>query len=90
MKNTILNTTKRTFLISFQYRTNDKKFLFQEPESLKYILETYDKTGVESIKEFDPYKNTFKRVSKETILNFCNWETETILYLENHYYFKLK
>ena len=88
MKNTILNTDKRTFLISFQHRSTDSKFLFQEPKDLKYILETYDNTGIESIKEFDPHKTTFKRVSKEQILKFASWETETILYLEKHYYFK--
>ena len=88
MKNTILNTDKRTFLISFQHRSTDSKFLFQEPKDLKYILETFDYTGIESIKEFDPHKNTFKRVSKETIVKFAAWETEVILFLENHYYFK--
>lgn len=88
MKNTILNTDERIFLISFLHRSTDKKFMFQKPIELKNILETYDNTGIESIKEFDPHKNTFKRVSKETILNFAAWETETILFLENHYYFK--
>ena len=88
MQNTILNTDKRTFLISFQHRSTDKKFLFQDFKDLKYILETYDHTGIESIKEFDPHKNNFKRVSKEQILKFSAWETEAILFLENHYYFK--
>lgn len=86
MKNTILNTDNNTFLITFSFQS--EKFIFQKPIELKYILENYDKNGIDKILEFDPIKAKFLRVSKQRILNFCNWETETILYLEKHYYFK--
>lgn len=64
--------------------------MFQEAHELKFILETYDnpQKGIEFIKEFNHTKNNFTKVSKESILSFCSWETEVILYLEKHYYFK--
>jgi len=88
MENTILNTDNNTFLITFKFQSTQGKFIFQKPIELKYILENYDKNGIDKILEFDPIKAKFSRVSKQRILNFCNWETEAILYLENHYYFK--
>ena len=90
MQKHILNTDRRTFLISLRYRGTNGKFMFQEAHELKYILETYDnpQKGIEFIKEFNHTKSNFIKVSKESILKFCSWETETILYLENHYYFK--
>ena len=88
MQNTILNTDNSTFLITFKLQSTRGKFIFQKPIELKYILENYDKNGIDKILEFDQHKAKFTRVSKERILNFCNWETETILFLEKHYYFK--
>ena len=88
MQNTILNTDNRTFLITFKFQSTQGKFIFQKPIELKYILDNYDKNGIDKILEFDPSKAKFTKVSKKDILNFCNWETETILYLEKHYYFK--
>jgi hypothetical protein len=52
------------------------------------ILKTYDKTGIDYIKEFNPVKNNFIRVSKADFLRFANWETEASIYFESHYYFK--
>ena len=82
------NTDLRTFFISFQYRSTNKNFIFQSGEELTAILKTYDATGVETIKEFNPSKATFQRISKKDMLQCFNWETETIEYLTNHYFFK--
>lgn len=88
MQKHILNTDRRTFLISFLHRSTNNTFIFQDAHELKFILETYDNTGIESIKEFNKSKNTFQRISKKDILKFASWETEAILFLEKHYYFK--
>ena len=80
------NTDLRTFLISFQHRSTNKNFIFQSGTELIEILKKAE-TGVETIKEFDPSKASFKRVSKKDLLQCFNWETETIEYLTNHYYF---
>lgn len=80
------NTDKRTFLISFQHRSTNKNFIFQTGTELIEILKKSE-TGIETIKEFDPYKATFKRISKKDFLQCFNWETETTEYLTNHYYF---
>ena len=81
------NTDKRTFLISFQHRSTNKNFIFQSGDELLEILKKAQ-TGVETLKEFDPNKATFKRVNKKEFLQRFNWETETIEYLTNHYFFK--
>lgn len=90
MEKHILNQDRRTFLISLKYKSTDKKFIFQAGEELKYILETYDnqKKGIEFIKVFDGSKNNFVKITNAEILNFFSWDTETSIYLEDHYYFK--
>ena len=92
MQKHILNTDRRTFLISLSYRGTNGTFIFQEAHELKYILDTHDnpQKGILYIKEFNHIKCNFTKVSKQDILNFCAWETETILYLEKHYYFNIK
>ena len=88
MQKHILNTDRRTFLISFLHRSTNNTFIFQEPNELKFILETYDNTGIEKIQEFNRSKNKFLRISKKDILKVCSWETETAEYLKTHYFFK--
>ena len=90
MKNTILNTDTRIFLVTFLHRSTDKKFMFVNAMDLMNILKTYDKTGIENLKEFDYINDKFKRVSKADFLRFANWETEAMEYFKNHYYFKTK
>jgi len=61
------------------------------PDSLMEVLKNldgYHNKGIVFIKQFDPAKNTFQRVSKKQIRAFCNWDTETDIYLNTHYYFK--
>jgi hypothetical protein len=88
MKNLFLNLDKRTFLVTFQYQTTNGKFIFQEPLQLVEILKTFDKNGIKSIQELDHKDMKFKKVSKETILNFASWETEASEFLKTHYFFK--
>lgn len=88
MQNTILNTDNNTYLITFKYQGTNGRFIFQKPLELKYILENYDKNGIDKIQVFNPLKAKFERISKDRIVNFCSWETETALYLAKHYYFK--
>jgi len=88
MKTSYYNTDLRTFLISFQHRSTCKNFIFQSGEELLEILKNQDKTGIETLKEFDPNKASFKRISKKDFLNNFSWQTETSEYLKNHYYFK--
>ena len=88
METTILNTDTRTFLISFLYQNTDGKFIFKTSFDLMNILKNKDKNGIDYIKEFNPAKNNFVKVSKNDILKFCSWDTEVLEYLKNHYYFK--
>lgn len=82
-----LNLDIRTFIIKFRYKSTDSMFLFQDGRTLVGLLKSYDKTGVEYIKELDVVSNKFKRVSKKDLLGRFSWEAEAIQYLMNHYYF---
>ena len=88
MQNTIISIDTRTFLISFQFQNTNGKFIFKTSFDLMKILKDHDKNGIESIKEFNPVKDNFIKVSKIDILKFCSWETEVSEFLKNHYYFK--
>lgn len=87
MESLIVNTGYHTFLIKFRYQTTNGRFIVQG-QGLMNCLKTYDKNGIEYIKIFDPHKYTFKQVSKETLFNLFSWDTETMEYFKNHYYFK--
>lgn len=87
MKNELLNTDFNTYLVKFQFQSTNCRFIVQG-SGLMECLKTYDKNGIEYIKEFDPFKGTFKRISKTKLLQAFSWETETHEYLKNHYFFK--
>ena len=89
MQNNIISTDRRTFLIKFNWTISGGQFIFQTPSELVKILkEKEEKKGIEYIKEFNPIEYKFKRVSKQALLDMASWETENILYLQNHSYFK--
>jgi hypothetical protein len=62
--------------------------MFKTSFDLMKILKDFDKNGIKSIKEFNPVKENFTKVSKIDLLKFCSWDTEVSEYLNNHYYFK--
>lgn len=86
MKN-VISTDLRTFLIKFHGKGTQGKFICQDT-GLVETIKNYDAHGIEYIKEFDPAKNTFKRVQKDSVLNYFSWNTEAFLFLQNHSYFK--
>lgn len=75
------------YLVEFRYQGTESKFIVSLNQ-IAECLKTCDKNGVKSIKRFDPSKNTFGKISRKSILMFLSHDTESILYLENHYYFK--
>lgn len=87
MNKTIINTDLHIFLVSFRYKSTDNRFIVQE-HGLIEVLKKYDLNGIESIKIFEPSKGKFSMVSKKTIFNLFSFDTETIQYLKNHYFFK--
>ena len=87
MKNTVINTDIHTFLVKFSFQSTNGQFITQGA-GLMDVLKEYDKNGVKYIKLFDPVKYSFKSVSRAKILQLMSWDTETYLYLQNHYYFK--
>ena len=87
MKNIILNTDNALFLITFQFKTTNYKFIVGQDVAFMNVLKENPRTGIETIKIFNQQKNKFERVSKENILMRFKWDTEIYLYLKNHYYF---
>ena len=84
----ILNCDLRTFIIKFQNKSTNARFIFQTGYELMFILSTYDATCVEFIKELDVIDGKFKRTSKNDLLRMFNYETEAHIYLSRHYFFK--
>ncbi len=87
MKNTAINTDLNTYLVQFNFQSTNGQFITQGA-GLMDVLREHDKNRVKYIKIFDPHKCTFKRVSREKILQLLSWETEAYEYLKNHYFFK--
>lgn len=75
------------YLVEFHYQGTESKFIVSLNQ-IAECLKTCDKNGVKSIKRFNPGKCVFQRVSRKDILMFLSYDTESVLYLENHYYFK--
>ena len=81
-----LNADQRIYLIKFSFASVNDKFLTTDLG--KTIKEHDPGRGIDYIKEFNPEKNTFTRISKADILRFHSWNTESHLFLKSHYYFK--
>ena len=88
MKSNYINTDQRTFLIKFAWTISGGRFIFQEGDDLMNLIKEKGSRGIEYIKEFDPVKGTFKRVSKQSVLDTFSFDTEPYLYLQNHWYFR--
>ena len=87
MESKILNTDLNTYLIKFKWMSTNNRFIVQG-SGLMDVIKNYDKNGIEYIKIFDPVKCAFKSISRAKILQLLSWETEALIYLKNHYYFK--
>jgi len=88
MKNTILNLSNRTYLVTFLFSGSDSKILCSGPNALMQAIEKYGERGIDSIKEWDNGKCKFMRASKQHILDCHSFDTESHIYLSNHYFFK--
>lgn len=85
----ILNTDLQTYAIKLRYRSNSSLFICQEDGLIEAIKkDDVEHKGIDYIKEFDPVKCSFVRISKEIILNRYSHNAENHNYLKNHYYFK--
>jgi hypothetical protein len=90
MNNATINTDYRIYLVKFQHRLTECKFIISSADDLVELLKQGDRAakGIESIKTFDPATDKFVRISKADFLRFNNWQTEAMEYLNNYYYFK--
>lgn len=76
----------RLWLVTFQFNRNP---VVCNDAGFKETLERYDRGGgIKSIKWLSADK--WERASKQEIRQWLSYDTETDLYLEEHYYFKKK
>jgi hypothetical protein len=73
--------------VKFRYQCTNNKYIVQR-EGLIQVLKNEDKNGIEFIKVFDFDNDKFKRISRKEILQNYTFDTESIEYLTNHYFFK--
>lgn len=84
-----LNCDLTTFAIKLKWRSTDSLFICQDTGLIEAIKsDDKEHKGIEYIKIFDPAKCTFIKTSKELILQCFSFDTESYLYLKEHYYFK--
>ena len=74
----------RLYMITFQF---DNRRVICNDAGFKEALQRYDKTGgIKSVKWLSGDK--WIRATKAEIRQWLSYDTETDLYLEEHYYFK--
>ena len=80
MKNTV-NTMIDIYLVSFKGLTT--KFIFDsEPETLGNLIQKYGKYGINYIKYFDRANDKFKKMSKDDVKRFFDYDTHSIIELQ--------
>jgi hypothetical protein len=84
---TALNTDRRTFLISYLWKSTNNIFIFQEGNDLVTILKNNEAKEIEFIKIYDPLRCGFKRISRRDFMDFFKFETEAHLTLKNNSFF---
>ncbi len=74
---TYLSSGQAIFSIDFRGTTNH--FIFgSSPETLGKLIAEHGKHGIVSIKQYDPAKGSFKKLSKKSVENWFNWDTYSI------------
>lgn len=83
-----LNADQRIFLIKYAYTSNKAQIIVSQHEMPFALKQNDPGRGVEYIKEFNPSKAGFSKISTAEILNLYTWETEAHEILTAHPYFK--
>lgn len=85
-----ISTDTRIYLVKFNHRISQGKYIISDAEQLVNLLkrDDYAAKGIESIKTFDPTKDKFIRISKADFIRFNNWQTGAMEYLKKYYYFQ--
>ncbi len=81
-----INTDEQVFLVKFAWTINGGKFMTTDVGA---TIKAHDSgRGIEYIKVFDHQKNRFVKISKSDILKFHSWNTESLLTIKSHNFFK--
>lgn len=84
----IINGCRIVLAVKFMYASyNESMFICTVDQLATVLKEHSNDKGIEFVKEFDPQKLTFKRISKAQLLKWSEMDTEAHEYLSNHYYF---
>jgi len=82
-----LNSSQPIFLVDF-YGESEHFIFDYEPETLGNLVKLHGKNGVVSIKQYQPYKGNFKKLSAKEVSNYWSWDTHTIEQLKKINYIK--
>lgn len=86
MNKIIIEQTAGMWLFKITFQHSPNPVICNEP-GFKEVLERFDKNkGIKSIKYLSGEK--WLKMSKEKIRQHFSWDTETNLFLAQHYYFK--
>lgn len=84
----IINGCRIVLAVKFMYASYNESLFICTVDQLATVLKEHSNDkGIEFIKEFDPQKLTFKRISKAQLLKWSEMDTEAHEYLSKHYYF---
>lgn len=84
----VINSCRIILAVRFMYASyNEAMFICTVDQLATVLKEHSNEKGIEFLKEFDPQKLTFKRVSKAQLLQWSNMDTEAYQYLSTHYFF---
>jgi len=84
---TFLSADKRLFLVKYAWTALHSQIITTQENLAKTIKETDPGHGIEYIKEFNPVKGAFQKVSKKQILSYLSWDTEATEILTKHSFF---
>lgn len=76
MKKYIL-ATNGLFLIKFRGSSQLYAFNNSKAGNLAEVIKHNNKHGIEFLKVYNPVKNNFKRLSKDQVKFYFNWDTES-------------
>jgi hypothetical protein len=82
-----LNTDRRLFLVKFAWTITGGQLITTQDQLANAIKDNDPGRGIEYIKEFNPVKGSFQKVSKKQILNYLSWDTEATEILSKHTFF---
>lgn len=76
------STARAIFSVDFRGGPSEHFIFNDEPEILGNLIQLHGKHGILSIKQYDPAKGSFKKMSVKQIESWFGWDTHSIQQLK--------